>query len=88
MVAPNVFTPRMKVFYVDMEHKMGLPKNIAKGDWRGSGTHLNDLFDGLQHEVGELADELVDGTPESIVKECADVANFAMMIADKARSEL
>ena len=59
---------------------------------RGSDGWLNDtqlsLFDRLEEEVKELKKELLKWDSESSLKtiqECADVANFAMMIADIER---
>lgn len=40
------------------------------------------LMECLRHEVTELTIALHDGTHEDILKEAADVANFAMMVAD------
>lgn len=40
------------------------------------------LMDRLQHEVLELAEAITIGTREQIKNEAADVANFAMFIAD------
>jgi len=40
------------------------------------------LFGRLQQEVAELAVALHNGDVEEIVSECADIANFAMFIAD------
>jgi len=42
----------------------------------------------LQEEADELYIAFEhDATPEEIVKECADVANFAMFIAQKVKKE-
>jgi hypothetical protein len=40
------------------------------------------LLDRLNHEILELAVAMETGTKEQIKQETADVANFAMMIAD------
>jgi len=59
---------------------------------KGSDGWLNDnslsLLDRLKQETAELEDILIvwDSKYSSeIVKECADIANFAMMIADIER---
>lgn len=83
MVEPRVYEPRLAEFYGHMEYKMGLPKNVAKGDWRGPDTSMAQLFDGLMKEITELEVELYSGSKRDVIQECADVANFAMMIADK-----
>lgn len=58
--------------------------------WKGTVWPTNNpsgyLLDRLNHEVLELAVAMDTGTKEQIKKEAADVANFAMMIADKTGS--
>ena len=41
------------------------------------------LLNRLEVELDELRDALLTGSNMDVIKECADVANFAMMIADK-----
>lgn len=50
--------------------------------WKES---FNGLKNGLNKETWELRVEISKGntTKEKVVKECVDVANFCMMIADK-----
>ncbi len=47
------------------------------------------LFKHLKEEVGEMEELLLDDEipykHKKVMLECADIANFAMMIADKAR---
>jgi hypothetical protein len=62
-----------------------LERDVSKGDWKKE--HINDLVRNLEEEIMELWLELSSGTPESIIRECADIANFAAMIADKVMSE-
>jgi len=57
-----------------------LRENTHKGHW--STLRPQVLLDGLRVEVGELADAVSIESPEAIVRECADVANFAAMLAD------
>ena len=45
-------------------------------------TRLEVLQSRLDDEVLELQEALKHGSAEDIANECADVANFAMMIAD------
>lgn len=69
-------------FAVDMEAK--LDQNRHKGGpegWRA--LDLTTLQKLLSDEVAELNGALALGNSAAIVSECADVANFAMMIADK-----
>jgi hypothetical protein len=65
-----------------MEQK--LQANDHKVGWSG----LPDPYfvQRAQGELQELADALASGMPvEDIILECADVANFVMMLADKKR---
>jgi NTP pyrophosphatase (non-canonical NTP hydrolase) len=59
-----------------------LKANRHKGGWKNASKR--ELFERLRAELTELQDEMLHGTPDpdAIAKECADVANFAMMIAD------
>jgi len=80
--------PFVLQFAKHMEAK--LAKNRHKGDRSG---WLKDsskaLFERLEDETMELEDELYIsyGTVESITSECADVANFAMMVADRVSTD-
>jgi NTP pyrophosphatase (non-canonical NTP hydrolase) len=70
--------PEVAVFAEAME--LALRENDWKGHWRHcTGTYL---FNRLRGEVNELSRAT---KPEERLKEAADVANFAMMIADNAR---
>jgi len=65
-------------FSFEMESK--LRENDHKGGWEDCDPL--ELFDRLLEEKNELYDALLKpGNPEHVIKECADVANFAMMIA-------
>ncbi len=72
-------------FTKNMEKK--LIQNGHKGN-RNSWLHLTykQLFDLLNNEIDELIEAIWEQKSEDhIIDECADVANFAMMIADVAR---
>ena len=56
-----------------------LKANQHKGGW--ADLTSDQLLELLVAEVRELVDALNDG--RGVVEECADVANFAMMIADR-----
>ncbi|MGE3624103.1 MAG: hypothetical protein AB7H77_09590 [Bdellovibrionales bacterium] len=73
--------PEVLAFAEEMEAKLRWHDN--KGGWQNC-SHA-DLLERLREETGELQ-AAVDGkcAASIIVKECADVANFAMMIADNA----
>jgi NTP pyrophosphatase (non-canonical NTP hydrolase) len=75
--------PEVARFAELMEQK--LRANDHKGHWRGSS--LSYLIARLREECGELIDAVLyeeDSTPGHITEEAADVANFAMFIADVA----
>lgn len=86
----NEHTVRAEIggFAVKME------KKLQKNDWKGGWDEMSlyELMLRLQEEVKELlwciVEALVgikqDKTPNDVINECCDVANFAMMIADKA----
>jgi NTP pyrophosphatase (non-canonical NTP hydrolase) len=68
-----------------MENK--LRENDHKGGW--DECHIDWLIHRLYQEAEELWREVRsnDKNYQNIISESADVANFAMMIADKARKE-
>ena len=73
----------VKRFAEAMIEKLNEPEKIAKGDWKQYNAWYH--FDRLEQELTELKLELIGGSNtsrEAILKECADVANFAMFIAD------
>lgn len=71
----------VKSLAVTMEEKMSL--NEHKGLWDG----ISDiqLCKYMQGEVDEVVDAVLHGTDDEIQKECADVANFAMMLHDNVK---
>lgn len=71
-------------FAQQMERK--LQANDHKEGWRRMTTAW--LLKRLRQEVDEIEVALKAGKLDDIVSECADVGNFAMMIADKATDEL
>lgn len=79
---PLTLRPEVAAFAQAMEDK--LRQNDHKGGWQDEGTGY--LLFRLDEEVGELIQEFArtgsKPTPESVRSETADVANFAMMIAD------
>jgi len=70
-------------FKRQMLRKLG--ENTDKKHWLKCSYEY--LLDRLKEEVGELEEILLsDGIPhKKVILECADIANFSMMIADKAR---
>jgi NTP pyrophosphatase (non-canonical NTP hydrolase) len=83
------FMPVLEWFKDRMAAKLGLPKNLAKRHW--SNDVPADLLLRLKEETDELENllEIFDSGHEihmeDLINEAADVANFAMMIADNAR---
>lgn len=79
----------VKQFAQAMERK--LRENDHKGGWDETTDAC--LIERLFEEANELSwamSRVGDGPPPDphrVVDECADVANFAMMIADKARKD-
>lgn len=74
--------PFVLAFAKRVEYKLSL--NRHKGDrdgWRKD--HPGDLSQCIQNELGELNLALEEGgSADEIANECADVAAFAMMVAD------
>ena len=70
-------------FALDMQNR--LSANAHKGGWQNEPDAY--LLKRLRQELGELTKELNrrDCSPEKVVHEATDVANFAMMIADNWR---
>ena len=69
--------PQLAWFANEMERQ--LEANDHKTGWKD--FHLKQLLRRLKQEVGELERAIEKGKPD-VVEEAADVANFAMMIAD------
>jgi len=74
-------------FIVVMKEK--LDENIEKGKTGWRDMTADWLYMRLQGEMGELFAELMSANPDpdKVARECADVANFAMMIADRVRND-
>lgn len=68
-----------------MEEK--LKANDHKGGWRNGNCTLQYLSMRLTQERKELKKAIASMDKELIIKECADIANFAMMIADLQRDQ-
>jgi len=80
------YIPALKWFTREMEKKLSLPRNVAKTHWQE--VSLRTLISRLQGEVEEAHSALLANHLDQLITECADVANYAMMIADKARSDM
>jgi len=78
----NDCRPEVRAFAVEMEKR--LRKNDKKGGWRWCGTDW--LLCRCVQELGELFSAIDRNGYNSgpVVRECADAANFLMMLADNA----
>lgn len=78
---PSATSPCVLAFAELMEQR--LSENRHKGGRDGwEKTWVMELFSSLRDESNELAIAIEVGNSKEIVRECADVANYAMMIAD------
>lgn len=71
---------RMEVRRLSLLMELKLRKNDFKGGWANSTPE--DLLAALKVEVRELEEAISAGDPLEIALECADISNYAMMIAD------
>ena len=82
----NRYKEDLEWFVTEMEVKLN--QNNHKGTWKND--NICDLFLRLKEEVKELEDEFkkLDGDAGeaffNMIGECADIANFSMMIAERA----
>lgn len=67
-----------------------LHANDKKGDrldWKDSSQcPMDHLLDAIGLKVSDLGLVLQSGDPEKIGRHCADIANYAMMIADNSEA--
>lgn len=90
---PKEHTIRKEVQWFSEQMEAKLKENDHKGGWGNCGIFW--LRNRLIEEVNELSAAMDAGHNsesgldlKNIIREAADVANFAMMIADKARERL
>lgn len=77
---------RESVVWFGAQMEVKLRGNDHKGGWENVGAAK--LFTLLLGEVEELREAVLEEhTPPRLIDEAADVANFAMMIADNARRQ-
>jgi NTP pyrophosphatase (non-canonical NTP hydrolase) len=82
MTPEETLRPSVRWFAERMERE--LRANAYKGGWAGCDAPW--LLKRLREETRELAEAIRGGDAEDIAAEAADVANFAMMIADPLRT--
>lgn len=75
--------PEVQWFAEQME--LTLRNNDHKGGWKECDTYW--LLSRLDEEKRELRDSMLIGST-GVISEATDVANFALMIADLARSAI
>lgn len=72
--------PDLQRFFDAMVYK--LRRNAHKGRWED--MDLNDALPRLREEVDELQEAIAAGSTMEITMEAADVANFALIVANIA----
>lgn len=78
----SAIIPREQVMEFAEQMEMKLKANDYKRNWRKCSDE--DLLRGLRDEVDELLTAIKRKEPDTaVIMECADVANYAMMLADK-----
>ncbi|MGH7774657.1 MAG: hypothetical protein ACREQA_20730 [Candidatus Binatia bacterium] len=62
---------------------------LQDNDWKGGWNKCSvwELYQRLLEEAGELAGVLSGAREGNAISEAADIANFAMMIADRINSQ-
>ncbi len=70
---------KIKQFAHIMRYKFIIHSDKGRFDWKSDDM----LVAAMKKEIKELEQALKDGNKEWIVSECADVANYAYMIANK-----
>lgn len=76
----------LKPFTDAMRVKLAMNKHKDRGDgWES--VDLSQIFAGLKKEVAELEEALIRRNTTEILLECADIANFAMIVANVATRE-
>lgn len=73
------------LFILQDAMKAKIDRDLYKGTWEN--IPLEELLKLLEDEVEELREAVLLEPNENIIKEAADVANFALMIAGNAGRE-
>lgn len=77
---------RAQVLWFAEQQEKKLALNDHKGSWELES--LGYLLERLEDELRELLRACAHGDYRDVIEEAADVANFAMMVADHARRRL
>lgn len=75
------YKPTLEWFKGKMDEK--LSENTDKSHWRDEQASW--LYCALMTEIGEYVRAWTLHDHEEMIREAADIANFAMMLADKSR---
>lgn len=81
-MTPTELRPEVLAFAIAMERKLRMRDAARATSWKNA--EIDYLLDRLNDEVAELHGAVVDGA--HVLGEAADVANFAMMVADRRGS--
>lgn len=84
MPTPAGLRPEVLAFAIAMERKLRTQDAASGQSWKDA--DIDYLLDRLADEVVELNGAVVDGA--HVLGEAVDVANFAMMVADRRGSLL
>ena len=84
MTRNKLYNNDLKLLTKEMKSK--IDRDEQKGTWEN--VPIGRLLEMLKVEVKELENALLSEPKDNIIKECADVANFAMMIAGNSRRKL
>lgn len=77
---------RDEIMFMAVEMEKKLAEHPDRPGWQNEARGY--LFNRLLAEVRELHEAVEFGSEMEIIKESADVANFAMMLADNAKREM
>lgn len=87
--------PAVAAMALAMQYKLDKNQHKRCESLNPSGTgrnwdhcSLSWLLDRCKDEIKELEESLIDGDNQNVIYECADVANFAMMIQDRIYSSV
>lgn len=78
-IGVEVFANRMECKLLTKDNEHGIE------GWLDDDCNIKFLYDRLIQEVAEAKKAIDDCNPDNLANECVDIANFAMMIADKIR---